>query len=157
MFESILCNSKGPGMFKLDRLASDFLEVEVDNQRLHTVIYDVIILRKVVKALGLEENLVDIAKPIAKYFLQHDKNEIIGVNPPYSHELKEIVHRDTLRKIASKSITFQSSLDIYRTDGVEGLEAFMTRAGEDGRPRISKDREFLSKIISCIENHAKIA
>ncbi|KAJ8666067.1 hypothetical protein QAD02_007729 [Eretmocerus hayati] len=49
---------KGPTLFKVPKLAEDFLEDNVDEGKFHDALYDVIILGKIVKLIGIEETLV---------------------------------------------------------------------------------------------------
>ncbi|KAJ8668400.1 hypothetical protein QAD02_010063 [Eretmocerus hayati] len=148
-----LPDRKGPGLLKLARLAKDFLDDDVDEEKFHDALYDVTILEKIAKSLGIEETLVEKSTTFEACIEKYRNNQEANSNLQYLDALKTVLHRDTLKKIASKKITFDSLKLLYAQKRKETLEQFLSEPDQNNRPRDTKDRRVISKIICCIEKH----
>ncbi|KAK0071574.1 hypothetical protein PV325_012655, partial [Microctonus aethiopoides] len=122
---------KGPNLFKLQRLAQDFLQVQPSG-KFHEAIYDVEILEKLSDAYL---NKVDLIENCVVYKVSVMKKIIL----PSLEPLKSIISDRITERIASEGITFENLQNTHEKFGTEGIKQLLSTRNDNGKPRITKD------------------
>ena len=96
-----MANRKGPGMFKLQKLAFDYLSID-DSQNFHEAMFDVEILQKLVTFVGKEDELINKMK-IYDFYLENELQfESIKKNLEELALLKNVISKELLKKLLNK-------------------------------------------------------
>ncbi|KAJ8685011.1 hypothetical protein QAD02_020804 [Eretmocerus hayati] len=152
IFRKILPDRKKGGLLKLSKLSEDFLD-NVDGEKFHDALYDVKMLEKLVKLFKIEDALLKHSSTFQQCIENYRENEQVNSNLVFLKPLKTVLHRDTLRKIAKKRVTFDSLKSIYTNKGKKSLEDYLSERDENRHPRITQDKRTISKIVCCVEQH----
>jgi len=121
VFKKVLLKHKGAGKFKLSNLANDFLQNEDFDEKFHDAEFDVIVLEKLVDAIDVKDLLCKNVKSVHQYLIDFNDSKKINQGLCYLYDLKQILSRDILKKMAKATITVDLFKDEYNTGGEERI------------------------------------
>lgn len=153
MFKQILPDRKGPRKFKLETLVNDFLP---SNQRhnYHDAACDVNLLKKLVNCLSNEDELFKFIKTFRESYTKILESNKISSNLRSLNDLTMVVPENIKKKLALHGISCKSMIDVYKMKGEEGVISLFTEK-VNGKPRITKDKKILDKVMGFVKNPKK--
>jgi len=154
VFKKVLPKRKGAGKFKLSNLAKDFLQNEDFDEKFHDAEFDVIVLEKLVDAIDVKDLLCKNVKSVHQYLIDFNDSKKINQGLCYLYDLKQILSRDILKKMAKATITVDLLKDEYNTGGEERISLLLSKAQTDKRPLVTKNKKVIEKIVSFLKNLA---
>lgn len=159
LFKKHFPKRKGEGKFKLCELAKDYLNIN-SNESFHEreALYDVEILEKLsafIDKIDLYTNLYTNCKSYMESIIHVKNLQKTATTLSLLKPLKGIISNGMLRKIASHSITFKVLKEEYDKEGKDGLVQFLKEPLIDNKPRITKDKRVLNKLITFFESKKK--
>ncbi|XP_046746391.1 uncharacterized protein LOC124411343 [Diprion similis] len=122
VFKKVLSNRKGPGLFKLKTLYDDFIRNENDtgsDSSFHDAQFDVEVLQKLAIHFKIEEKLFSTLKTF--------QTSLIELND-------------------SSEIRSDYLINVYKKEGESKIVEILSEK-VDGKPRVSKNKKVLQKII----------
>lgn len=140
---------KGPGMFKLSTLARDLLQIE-STENFHNAIYDVEILEKIASTIP-KENLIVNGKTFTEALDHETQLQNEAILRQSLDVLKNVISEGMIKKIASAGINFAQLQDTYEESGKEGVVQLLSAEQENNKPRVTKNKRILEKIIRFLE------
>ncbi|KAK0072503.1 hypothetical protein PV326_014398, partial [Microctonus aethiopoides] len=140
LFRKEMPDRKGPGKFKLETFAKDFLQSS-DQQLFHNAVDDVIILQTLTKNLLLEKRLSASNK--------------IESNLQFVSELQGILSINMCKKLALNNITFENLLELYKKEGERVIIKLFTEKVDNKSVRITKRKAIITKVIKFLKTTSK--
>lgn len=147
IFKKAFPERKGPGLFKLSTLAQDILGPDV-LENFHNATFDVSVLQKLIKFLKKEDDLLKYMKPYETCLSDQLEYDTIKANLEKLHLLKGVVSQDLLKRMAKQNISFENLKEVYKNGGEESVYTFCTAKCESGKPKITRDKKAINKIIT---------
>ncbi|XP_077275156.1 LOW QUALITY PROTEIN: DNA polymerase III PolC-type-like [Temnothorax americanus] len=147
VFKKAFPERKGPGLFKLSTLAQDILGPDV-LENFHNATFDVSVLQKLIKFLKKEDDLLKYMKPYETCLSDQLEYDTIKANLEKLHLLKGVVSRDLLKRMAKQNISFENLKEVYKNGGEKAVYTFCTAKCENGKPKITKNKKAINKIIT---------
>jgi len=86
--------------------------------------------------------------------MQAAESQKINNSLKYLTELKGIVSRDILRKIAKEEITCDMLKSLYKTEREKAIVQLLSAEMQNKKPKITKNATVLNKIITFLNNHS---
>ncbi|XP_046587819.1 uncharacterized protein LOC124292972 [Neodiprion lecontei] len=142
---------KGPGMFKLSRLAKDLLHVE-PNEKFHEASYDVDILEKIASTIP-KEKLIANSKSFTQCFFHEARLKKAAVLERSLNVFKGVISPGMIKKIASAGIDNSEIQKVYAESGRDGIVRLLSTNHTDKKPRVTKDKKILEKILVFLETN----
>ncbi|XP_046492460.1 uncharacterized protein [Neodiprion pinetum] len=142
LLKKIYLERKGPGMFKLEKLAEDILNLKT-NTRFHDALYDVEIL----------EQLSVVAIDIASFFTTCERfierlnncihNIRVAMALPYLEPLKNVISAGMLKKMASAGITYDRLKEVQKTSGKNEVVNSLSERIINKKPLVTDSKRIL--------------
>ncbi|XP_043271207.1 DNA polymerase III PolC-type-like, partial [Venturia canescens] len=110
---------KGPGMFKLSRLAEDLLHIE-PTTKFHEASYDVDILEKIASTIP-KEKLIANSKSFTECFVHEACLQKTAVLERSLNVFKGVISAGMIKKIASAGIDNTKIQKVYAESGRDGI------------------------------------
>lgn len=151
MLKKMYPDRKGQSQFKLQTLATDFLESkELGN--FHDAVFDVTVLQKLVRSLNLEHHLMKFKKSFYECCDEVLTASTINQGLQFLTELQGVVSRPMLKRMAAHKITFTSMLNMYKDRGEKPIVELFTDCVESKKARITKNKKIIGKVIEFLKH-----
>jgi len=112
-------------------------------------------LEKLIDAIDVKDLLCKNVKSVYQYLIYFNDSKKINQNLCYLYDLKQILSRNILKKMAKATITVGLLKDEYNTGGEERISLLLSKAQTDKRPLVTT-KKVIEKIISFLKNLATI-
>lgn len=139
-----------PGEYKLSELAIKHLDVN-SNDKFHEALYDVEILERLV-SLTNKKYLFESSKSYKACLIHMTKLKTTASAMQILSPLKGVISDHILKKMASQGLKYVELQEKYqKKKGTEGLIQFFKHPMSDKKPRVTKDKRVLDKLIKFFE------
>ena len=148
----------GPGSFKLEHLAHDLLRIQEDEQ-FHDALFDIKILKKIIDRVGKTEKLFNSKKSFIESTEQTINARTFRCASAEFGDIKNIVSRDILKKMAVTNITLTHLNEVYKKGGEKDvIELLSTKCDDTNKPKVTncKNKNVLDKIISFLKGYQSL-
>ncbi|XP_066585436.1 uncharacterized protein [Prorops nasuta] len=130
----------------LSILAHDIIEVS-EPKMMHEALFDVKILQNLVTFVKKENEIVNLSKAYEHYLLKFKESEKLKEQLKNLNPLRNSVSRHLLQKIARQDITYDFLKEIFKCRGEAGFSTLLTENLDNNKPRVTKDKNAIKKII----------
>ncbi|KAK0170513.1 hypothetical protein PV328_008351 [Microctonus aethiopoides] len=142
----------GPGLFKLNKLAEDFLSQTGD---FHDALYDVEILQQLSLQFITPENLIKYKKSYVQYLGNEARSQKATSLMPSLKLLQGVVSDSMQKKMANAGIDFNMMLVASKDQENETLVQLLSGLNDMNKPRVTKDKKILKNIEDFFKNYEK--
>lgn len=98
----------------------------------------------------LVHNVGDVDTLLSKFYYSSSQITSHGVQPSlesFEHMLKNgVISRQIYKKIEGSSLIHEHLKAAFQREGFDGIYYLLTELNEDGKPRISKNRNVIKKV-----------
>ncbi|KAH0552645.1 hypothetical protein KQX54_013719 [Cotesia glomerata] len=150
ILKKIYLKRRGPGLFKLSKLAEDLLQ---QNGDFHEALYDVQVLQQLSSKFIGSKKLINSRKSYVECLANEAKSQKADTLMPSLKILKGIVSDNMLKKIANAGIDFNMMLAASEDKENQRLVQLLSELNDFNKPRVTKDKKILKKINDFLENY----
>lgn len=152
IFKKMYPARRGPGLFKLNKLAKDLLN---QNGDFHEAMYDVQVLQELSSIFIAPNELINSKKSYTECLANEAKNQKANTIMPSLKILKGIVSDNMLKKIATAGIDFDMMLSASEDEENLSLVQLLSECNDLNKPRVTKDKKTLKKIEEFMKNYQR--
>lgn len=130
----------------LERYKQDYIAMKLlqESYSAHNALDDCKMLQRLVHNVG------DVDTLLSKFYYSSSQITSHGVQPSlesFEHMLKNgVISRQIYKKIEGSSLTHEHLKAAFQREGFDGIYYLLTELNEDGKPRISKNRNVIKKV-----------
>ncbi|XP_070170380.1 uncharacterized protein [Polyergus mexicanus] len=146
---------KGPGMFELSALA-EYLQIKLPGN-IHNATHDVRILEKIASKMIIttkettKKILVQNMKSFTELLAHETRLQKATVLRPSLNFLEDVISKRMIKKLTNAGINRTKLQAIYKKSGKEGVVKFLSVKQKDNKPRVTKNKKILEKIIDMLK------
>ncbi|XP_043271992.1 uncharacterized protein [Venturia canescens] len=139
-------NRKGKGLFKLEILARDLLQVQLNN-KFHEATYDVQMLEQLTSTFLLKSDLIanckDYKASVSSKLMQ-----------PHLSNLKNVVSPSILNKLITARLTYGILKKVYAEQNREGIAILLSKKDANNKTTVTKDKRARKRRRKILEQNA---
>ncbi|XP_048514965.1 DNA polymerase III PolC-type-like [Athalia rosae] len=150
ILKKIYPERRGPGLFKLSKLAEDLLQ---QNGDFHESLDDVQVLQQLSSKFIGSEKLINSRKSYVECLVNEAKSQKADMLMPSSKILEGIVSDNMLEKIANAGIDLIMMLAASEDKENKRLVQLLSELNDLNKPRVTRDKKIPKKINDFLENY----